>query len=760
MCRHRYQRKIPTLPDSNEDLLSGHADASEAADHAQSSGDAQAASAKQAASQSAQLATMFADTGTLATAIPGYRPRASQQKMAEAVAKAIAENDTVIVEAGTGTGKTFAYLVPAMLWGGKVILSTGTKNLQDQLFLRDIPTVRHALNVPVSVSLLKGRANYLCHYHLERAQANGRLASKQDAAWLRDIARFAMTTSTGDKAELAAVPENAPVWQMVTSTRDNCLGSECPHYKECFVMRARKEAQQADVVVVNHHLFFADVVLRDTGMAELLPTANTVIFDEAHQLPETATLFFGETLSTSQLLELARDTVAEGLSHARDAVDWVALGAPLERAARDLRLAFGKDNARMALGQIDADPRTREPFYETLDALEEALSGFVEALESQAERAETLEQCHRRAVELMQRLTAWRDDGAVAAPMPAALADQSLDQSLDLQSGQASDRASLSDAPGKNAPDSPPPKPVPLGPDTVRWVEVFSHTVQLHRTPLSIAPIFTRQREGQPRAWVFTSATLSVKGNFTHYAAQLGLDKDRSLTLPSPFDYAKQGLLYVPRDMPPPQSPQFTEAVVEKALPLIEAAGGRTFLLCTTLRAVQKASDMLYDLFAERGISLPLLVQGQASRTELLDRFRQLGNAVLVGSQSFWEGVDVRGEALSLVIIDKLPFAPPDDPVLAARMEVLQKKGLSPFAVHQLPHAVITLKQGAGRLIRSESDRGVLAICDTRLVEKPYGRQIWQSLPPFTRTREADTVIRFLTDLRKPAIEPEGRDPD
>lgn len=294
---------------------------------------------------------------------------------------------------------------------------------------------------------------------------------------------------------------------------------------------------------------------------------------------------------------------------------------------------------------------------------------------------------------------------------------------------------------------SQPVQPAQLGPETVRWVEVFSHTVQLHRTPLSIAPIFSRQRAGQARAWVFTSATLSVKGNFTHYAAQLGLDRDRSLTLPSPFDYAKQGLLYVPRDMPPPQSPQFTEAVVERALPLIEAAGGRTFLLCTTLRAVQKASDMLYDLFAERGINLPLLVQGQASRTELLDRFRELGNAVLVGSQSFWEGVDVRGEALSLVIIDKLPFAPPDDPVLAARMEVLQKKGLSPFAVHQLPHAVITLKQGAGRLIRSETDRGVLAICDTRLVEKPYGRQIWQSLPPFTRTREADTVIRFLEGL-------------
>ncbi|MBF6989727.1 ATP-dependent DNA helicase [Cupriavidus sp. IK-TO18] len=711
-----YTKYSPTLSDLSD---SPEQDDTASADDATDLHDVAASAMDAAASRSAELGTIFADTGTLAQAIPGYRPRASQHKMADAVAEAIASNDTVIVEAGTGTGKTYAYLVPAMLWGGKVILSTGTKNLQDQLFLRDIPTVRHALNVPVSVALLKGRANYVCHYHLERAQAAGRLASRQDAAWLRDIGRFVKETKTGDKAELAAVPENAPVWQMVTSTRDNCLGSECPFYKDCFVMRARKEAQQADVVVVNHHLFFADVVLRDTGMAELLPAANTVIFDEAHQLPETATLFFGETLSTSQLLELARDTVAEGLSHARDAVDWVALGAPLERAARDLRLAFGKDNARLALGQIEADRRIAEPFNETLDALDEALSAFVEMLESQAERAESLQQCHRRALELAERLAAWRSD-VVAAPAAPA--------------GEGSE--------GGEAAQAPAPA------ETVRWVEVFSHTVQLHRTPLSIAPIFSRQRGGQPRAWVFTSATLSVKGNFTHYAAQLGLDKDRSLTLPSPFDYAKQGLLYVPRDMPAPQSPQFTDAVVQAALPLIEAAGGRTFLLCTTLRAVQRASDLLYDAFAERGLNLPLLVQGQASRTELLDRFRELGNAVLVGSQSFWEGVDVRGEALSLVIIDKLPFAPPDDPVLAARMEVLQKKGLSPFAAHQLPHAVITLKQGAGRLIRSESDRGVLAIFDTRLVEKPYGRQIWQSLPPFTRTREAATVVRFLESLR------------
>ncbi|UXZ38655.1 ATP-dependent DNA helicase [Cupriavidus gilardii] len=695
--------------------------------------------------RAAALARIFAPTGTLAQAIDGYRPRDAQAKMAAAVADAIEAHDTVIVEAGTGTGKTFAYLVPAMLWGGKVILSTGTKNLQDQLFLRDIPTVRRALNVPVSVALLKGRANYVCHYHMERAQLNGRLASKQDAAWLREIANFAKTTSSGDKAELASVPENAPVWQLVTSTRDNCLGTECPHHKECFVMRARKEAQQADLVVVNHHLFFADVVLRDTGMAELLPAANTVIFDEAHQLPETATLFFGDSLSTSQLLELARDTVAEGLSHARDAADWVGIVAPFERATRDLRLAFGKDNVRLALGQIEADVRIGEPFFDTLDALEKALGDVVALLQGQAERAESLEQCHRRAQELAQRLAAWRDDSA--APQPAADAGEAGAEAAQpaLAALSESGEASAESAGAVSADSAPSFNP----PETVRWVEVFSHTVQLHRTPLSIAPIFSRQRAGHPRAWIFTSATLSVKGNFAHYAAQLGLDKDRSLSLPSPFDYGEQGLLYVPRDLPAPQSPQFTDAVVAAALPLIEAAGGRTFLLCTTLRAVQRASDLLYEAFAERGLQLPILVQGQASRTELLDRFRELGNAVLVGSQSFWEGVDVRGEALSLVVIDKLPFAPPDDPVLSARMEALQKKGLSPFAVHQLPHAVITLKQGAGRLIRSETDRGVLVICDTRLVEKPYGRQIWQSLPPFKRTRERDTVVAFLEGLKK-----------
>lgn len=672
-----------------------------------------------------ELATLFADDGTLAKGIDSYRPRTSQLKMAQAVANAIEAADSVIVEAGTGTGKTYAYLVPAMLWGGKVILSTGTKNLQDQLFLRDIPTVRKALNAPVSVALLKGRANYVCHYHLERTSQNGRLSSRQDAAWLRQINLFLKTTKTGDKAEMSTVPENAPVWNLVTSTRDNCLGSDCAYYKDCFVMRARKEAQQADVVVVNHHLFFADVMLKDTGMAELLPAANTIIFDEAHQLPETATLFFGETISTNQILELARDSVAEGLSHARDAVDWVAIAAPLERAARDLRLVFRQDGSRLSIKQIDNDAAIAKPFYEVLPKLEQALSDFTGALESQAERAETIEQCHRRAIALCEKLEAWVDPKPPQAPKK--------------EGDDAGETAAPVD-------------------ERVRWVEVFANSVQLHLTPLSIAPIFSRQRAGQPRAWIFTSATLSVRGNFTHYAAQLGLDRNRSMTLDSPFDYASQGLLYVPRDLPQPSDPRFTDAVLDATLPLIEAAGGKTFLLCTTLRAVNRAAERLADEFAQRGWDFPLLVQGQASRTELLDRFRALGNAVLIGSQSFWEGVDVRGEALSLVVIDKLPFAPPDDPVLSARMEALEKKGLSPFAVHQLPHAVITLKQGAGRLIRSETDRGVLMICDPRLVEKNYGRQIWQSLPPFKRTREADTAADFLRSLRSVSDDPPASD--
>jgi ATP-dependent DNA helicase DinG len=643
----------------------------------------------------AEIDRLFGAGGPLAPAVGSFSPRRSQTEMAKSIASAIADQKVLMAEAGTGTGKTFAYLVPALLWGGKTIVSTGTKNLQDQLFSRDIPTVRAALRAPVSVALLKGRSNYVCHYHLERTLQNGRLTSRDDVGYLREISRFIKMTSSGDKAELSKVPENAPVWNLVTSTRDNCMGAECQYYQDCFVMKARREAQQADVVVVNHHLFFADVALKDTGVAELLPSANTIIFDEAHQLPDTATLFFGTTVSSSQVLELCRDVLAEGLAHARGGPDWAKVVMAVEKAARDLRLTFPQDSMRLALPQIP----TSSEFFPALDKLQTELDGMISVLEDQAARAETIEACRVRAVDLAAAYKAWKPDpkGKVAA-----------------------------------------------GEEAVLWVEAFSSSVQLHKTPLSIAPIFSNQREGTPRSWIFTSATLAVKSDFKHFSNQMGLTGEPAITWPSPFDYEQQGLLYVPSGLPEPNSMGYTDAVIDVALPVIEAAGGRTFFLCTTIRAVKHVSERLRREFADRGLDFPLFVQGERGRTELLDSFRSAGNGVLVGSQSFWEGVDVRGDALSLVIIDKLPFSPPDDPVLAARIEVMEKQGMNGFMHHQLPETIINLKQGAGRLIRDETDRGVLMICDPRLISKPYGKRIWQSLPPFKRTRVEADVIAFF----------------
>lgn len=658
-----------------------------------------------------EVEQIFGDSGVLSNSIPGYRSRQAQIEMAKAIAGSIEGQKTLLAEAGTGTGKTFAYLIPAMLWGGKVIVSTGTKNLQDQLYLRDVPTIKKVLKAPISVALLKGRANYVCHFHLERTLQNGRLTSREDVGYLRDISRFIKTTSSGDKAELARVPETAGVWNLVTSTKDTCLGSECQYHQDCFVMKARKEAQQADMVVVNHHLFFADLALKDTGIAELLPSANTIIFDEAHQLPETATLFFGESISTSQILELCRDSLAEGLSHARDGAEWAKIVSPLERAARDLRLAFPQDSVRLSVQQIAPS----SSFFDCLDTVRDALLALIQVLEKQAERAETIEQCRVRALDLQIKLDTWCDEAA---------------------QNTSSDGKVKPAAPVKNQ-----------GPECVLWVEAYQTSLQLHRTPLSIAPIFNKQREGSPRTWIFASATMAVKNDFSHYVSQMGLWDEPARTWPSPFNYQEQGILYVPEQMPQPNSREYTDAVVDAALPLIIAAGGRTFLLCTTNKAVKHCAERLKAEFDQRGLAFPLFVQGDAGRTELLDRFRTSGNGVLIGSQSFWEGVDVRGEALSLVIIDKLPFAPPDDPVLAARIEAMEKKGLNGFVHHQLPEAIINLKQGAGRLIRDETDRGVLMICDPRLISKPYGRRIWQSLPAFSRTREADVVIKFFADL-------------
>ncbi len=641
--------------------------------------------------------SLFSAGGALARSVPGYIVRTQQREMAQAIADTIASSTILIAEAGTGTGKTFAYLVPALMTGGKVIISTGTKTLQDQLFNRDIPTVQSALKIPVTVALLKGRANYVCHYHLERTFQESRpaLVSREEVKYLNLIERYAKISKSGDKSGLSEVPENASVWQYVTSTRDNCLGSNCPHYKDCFVIEARKQALSADVVVVNHHLFFADVMLRDEGLSELLPTCNTVIFDEAHQLPETASLFFGESVSTGQLLELARDSEAEALGNAKDFAPLPPAIAAMEKAARDLRLTVEGENMRMPVTAIKANAK----FAGALSELQERLDSLIDLLESQAERSDGLENCWQRSREIAGRIKRWQEQAEAEG--------------------------------------------------FVRWVEVFSQALQLNATPLSIAGIFNKQLGGPPRAWIFTSATLSVKGDFSHYNDQMGLNTgtipSHSMCWESPFDFAHQALLYVPAGIPEPNSSRYTEDVVKAALPVLKASRGRAFFLCTSLRAMQKTYELLLEAFKRERLDYPLLLQGQGARSHMLERFRKMGNAILIGSQSFWEGVDVRGEALSLVVIDKLPFAPPDDPVLAARIDKINKEGRNAFMEYQLPHAVINLKQGAGRLIRDETDRGVLMICDPRLISRPYGRKIWQSLPPMKRTRNLAEVEAFFS---------------
>jgi ATP-dependent DNA helicase DinG len=457
-------------------------------------------------------------------------------------------------------------------------------------------------------------------------------------------------------------------------------------------MEARKQAMEADVVVVNHHLFFADVVLRDEGVAELLPACNTVIFDEAHQLPETASLFFGETISTHQLIELGRDTRMEAAASAKDNAALPDAASQLEKAARDLRLQVRDDIGRQPYAQAAAN----RDFTDALNAAATRLTELAGVLEAQADRSEGLRNCWMRGMEMLDRLGRWQGE---------------------------EDR------------------------ERVRWVEVFAHSVHLNATPLSIAGIFHRQISGHPRTWIFTSATLSVAGDFSHYQREMGLDEAATAFWESPFDYQNQALLYVPEKLPEPNSEGYTRAVVDAALPAIEAAEGRTFFLFTSLRAMREARDLMETGMKRMGMEYPLLMQGEGSRTELLERFRKLGNAVLLGSASFWEGVDVKGEALSLVIIDRLPFAPPDDPVLAARIEKMNSEGRNAFMEYQVPQAVITLKQGSGRLIRDENDRGVLMICDPRLISKHYGKRIWRSLPPMKRTRDLGEVRDFYKSI-------------
>ncbi|MDR3159686.1 MAG: ATP-dependent DNA helicase [Zoogloeaceae bacterium] len=645
------------------------------------------------------LTILFSPEGPLAANIPEFRLRAQQVEMARRIQAAIEAQRIFIAEAGTGTGKTFAYLAPALASGGKVIISTGTKTLQDQLFNKDLPLMRKALQAPTQAALLKGRANYLCPYYLRRAETEGRFHSREEVGHLAAIRKFSKHTRSGDKAECGAVPENSPVWAQVTSTRDNCLGQECPDHRECHVLAARKAAMEADLVVVNHHLFFADVMLRDEGLAELLPACNTVILDEAHQLPEVAALFFGDSVSTSQILDLARDGKAEGLAGARDCRDLQESLSALEKAAKDLRLAAGLEGGRFSAHQLEIAPG----FDAAMRQLLRQFGATAKILKTQAERSEGLEKCWQRLLELEARIQAWHGN----APMTEEEADKKI-----------------------------------------RWGETFGQSLQLNVTPLSVADVFTRQMAGHPRAWIFTSATLAVQGRFDHYQAELGLLDAETGCWDSPFDYARQALLYAPQGLPEPNSWGYTEAVAAAALPLVRVARGGVFFLCTSLKAMRRIHELLQQDLNEHWLDEaarpPLFLQGECGKNELLERFRQAGNGILVGSQSFWEGVDVRGDALSLVIIDKLPFAPPDDPVLAARIEEMRKAGRNAFMEYQLPRAVINVKQGAGRLIRTESDKGVLMICDPRMLNKPYGRRVWRSLPPMRRTRELDVALEFM----------------
>ncbi len=687
------------------------------------------------------LETLFSPAGALSHELTGWRSRPQQLAMAQAVDEAVRNNTVLLAEAGTGTGKTLAYLVPALRSGGKVVISTGTKALQDQLFHRDLPTARRALKSPVKIALLKGRANYVCQHHLERNLADGRFANRDDAAWLAKIARFAETTTSGDRSDAEGIPEDATAWHYAVSSRDNCLGGECSHIKDCFVMAARKAALEAEVVVVNHHLFFADLWLKDEGVAELLPACNTVILDEAHQLAETAAQFFGETISTAQLLELSGDTRRIAAVKAGDFPALRRAAEDLGKATRDARLAFPQGPLKAPMTDLARFGK----WPDALKELEKTLDELARLLETQAERDADLKNCFDRAQQLQQMLARWQGKDDPENPLA------SPPHPNPHQSGWAQPHPPRPLAGEGGVREAGEGANVMPKPTYVRWLETTMSSLLLHATPLSVGAMFGPKLTERAQAWIMTSATLSIGGDFSHLKTRLGIEEAATLCVDSPFDYPRQGVLYVPTDLPAPNTPEFTEAVIAAALPVLEASRGRAFILFTSLRALEKARGLLQEAFKQRGWNYPLLVQGDAPKNELLARFQQAGNAVLLGSQSFWEGVDVPGEALSVVIIDKLPFQPPDDPVVAARIAHLERAGGKPFMDYQLPHAAISLKQGAGRLIRTETDRGVLMLCDTRIADKPYGKLLLAALPAMTRTRKIEVVRRFFEAEKKPA---------
>ena len=679
-----------------------------------------------------RVALAFDEKGPLTKAVKGFCVREGQREFAVEAARAVEEKTILVAEAGTGTGKTFAYLTPALLAGATCVISTAGKSLQDQLCAKDLPALRDALGVPVKVALLKGRANYVCHFRLELTASEGRLPEQDSYLKLRKIQRFAAVSRTGDRAELPDVPEDDRLWPLVTSTRENCLGKDrCPNYDDCFVKKAREDAMQSQVVVVNHHLYLSSMALKRESDAidGMLPQAALTVIDEAHQLPGIASSFFGTIFSTYDVENVSMEARRLGRTKCNDGAEWEILYDRVLKAGREFRL----DAQRIGLAEgerLDVDEiEGFGELYPGFERLRAAFAAMGEAMRANEGRDNELDTLAERHAELMEQMEAWT---AIFVKCRNGAADEASE-------GEAAGDAEVGGEAGPEAGAA-------SGADAeVRWLEVSQHGIRFNLTPLSFAEEFREMREREGGAWVFTSATLSSAGRFDLFKQRLGIGECVERTWESPFNYWEQGCFYLPQ-MPPPanNTAVHTHNVIEKVWPLINAAGGRTFVLCTSLAAVRAAADELQARLEANGNPYPLFVQGDGPKMRLIEEFRAHGNAVLVGSMSFWEGVDVKGEALSLVVIDKIPFAPPNDPVMMARSRAVEASGRRPFDEITLPEAVITLKQGAGRLIRSEGDRGMLVICDPRILNKGYGKVVRDSLPDFYCTRREEKALEFF----------------
>ncbi len=645
-----------------------------------------------------QVARAFADDGALARHEGAYRPRGPQLRLAEAIALAVEERGTLVAEAGTGVGKTFAYLVPLLLSGRRALVSTATKSLQDQLFMRDLPRLAQALGVPVRSALLKGRASYLCRHRLALARTEAQLPDRFAVRQLARVEAWAQATRSGDLAEIDGLDDRSPIIPLVTSTRDNCLGSECPEFRACHVMQARREAMAADLVVINHHLFFADLALRDSGVAELLPTVDAAVFDEAHQLVETGVQFLGTTLAIGQVIDLARDVLATGLRLARGLRPWQELAAALEKAARDLRLACAG-----RLGDVRGVVKLRWQERAAGGALVPLLEGLRAAAEAAA---------------------AALADVAASSPELAKLAERA-EAVAALAQRFESDAA--------------------LG--RVRWIDLSPHGARLVESPLDIRDMMGEQRRSGGRAWVFTSATLGDDEGLTWFTAAAGLEGASVLRVGSPFDYPTHARLWVPARFPRPNDPGHPSAVGALAARLAQTLGGRTFVLTTTLRVLPAVAEAIRRAAAPDGVQLDVLVQGTEPRRTLLQRYGDGRGRVLVGSQSFWEGIDIPGDALQCVMIDKLPFPPPNDPLVEARVAQLEAEERNAFEEYFVSEAAVSLKQGAGRLIRTETDTGLLVVCDPRMRQMGYGRRLRSALPPMGWLDDEAVALEWLALL-------------